>query len=56
MIVLSESDKNIQDKNKEIILNIALALNQELFDENKISYQIFKYTENNLLKDLNRGI
>ena len=46
------SRKSIQNKNKEIILNVALSLNKELLDENKISYKMFKYTEENLLKEL----
>ena len=42
----------VKNKNKEIILNVALSLNKELFDENKISYKMFKYTEENILKEL----
>ncbi len=45
-------EKSFQNKNKEIILELALSLNQELFDENKISYKMFKYTEENLLKQI----
>ncbi len=45
-------EKSFQTKNKEIILELALSLNQELFDENKISYKMFKYTEENLLKQI----
>ena len=44
--------KEIKMKNKEIILNVALSLNKELFAENKISYKMYKYTEENLLKEL----
>ncbi len=44
--------KEVKRKNKEIILNIALSINKELFDENKISYKMFKYTEENILKEL----
>lgn len=44
--------KEVKYKNKEILLNVALSLNKELFDENKISYKMFKYTEENLLKEL----
>ena len=47
--MISEEVKN---KNKEIILSVALSLNKELFDENKISYKMFKYTEENILKEL----
>ena len=43
----------VKNKNKEIILEIALSLNKELFNENKISYKIFKYTEDNILNELN---
>lgn len=44
--------KEVKYKNKEILLNAALSLNKELFDENKISYKMFKYTEENILKEL----
>ena len=44
--------KEVKNKNKEIILNVALSLNKKLFDENKISYKMFKYTEENILKEL----
>ena len=45
-------NKEVKYKNKEILLNVALSLNKELFDENKISYKMFKYTEENILKEL----
>lgn len=38
--------------NKKIYLEVALTLNKELFDENKISYKMFKYTEENILNEL----
>lgn len=44
--------KEVDRKNKEILLNVALSLNKELFDENKISYKMFKYTEESILKEL----
>ncbi len=44
--------KEVKYRNKEILLNVALSLNKELFDENKISYRMFKYTEENILKEL----
>ena len=44
--------KEVKYKNKEVLLNVALSLNKELFDENKISYKMFKYTEENILKEL----
>lgn len=44
--------KKVKNKNKEILLEVALTLNKELFDENKISYKMFKYTEDNILKEL----
>ena len=44
--------KEVKYKNKEILLNVALSLNKELFDENKISYKMYKYTEENILKEL----
>ena len=38
---------------KEIlILKLALVFNKRLYEENKITYQMYKYTENNLLKEL----
>ncbi|MBO5183822.1 MAG: hypothetical protein J6B64_05475 [Bacilli bacterium] len=44
--------KEVKYKNREILLEVALSLNKELFDENKISYKMFKYTEENILKEL----
>lgn len=44
--------KEVKYKNKEILLEVALSLNKELFDEKKISYKMFKYTEENILKEL----
>jgi len=46
--------KNIENKNKEILLEIALILNKELFDEFKISYKLFKFTEKSLLKEIKK--
>lgn len=40
--------------NKKIYLEVALTLNKELFDENKISYKMFKYTEENILNELKK--
>lgn len=45
-------NKDTESKNKEIFLNVALFINKELFEENKISYKMFKYTEENILKEL----
>lgn len=39
-------------KNKIILLEVALILNKELYDENRISFKMFKYTEDNILKDM----
>lgn len=44
--------KEVKYKNKEILLEVALSLNKELFDENKISYKAFKCTEENILKQI----
>jgi len=44
--------KEVKIKKKEILLEVALSLNKELFDENKISYKMFKYTEESILKEL----
>lgn len=49
--------KEVKNKNKEMLLEVALTLNKELFNENKISYKMFKYTEENILKELkNRNL
>lgn len=40
-------------ENKDIILKLALVLNKELFDSNKISFKLFKYTNEEILKKLN---
>lgn len=49
--------KEVKNKNKEILLEVALTLNKELFNENKISYKMFKYTEEKILKELkNRNL
>lgn len=45
-------NKEIKNKNKEILLNVALFLNKELFDENKISYKMSKYAEEKILKEI----
>lgn len=42
----------VENKSKEICLEVALILNKELFDENKISYKMFKYTEESILNEL----
>ena len=42
----------VKNKNKEILLEVALKLNKELFNEHKISYKTFKYTEENILREL----
>ena len=44
--------KELKNKNKEILLEIALILNKELFKDVKISHKMFKYTEKNILKEL----
>lgn len=36
----------------KIILKLALSFNKRLYEENQISYQMYKYTEDNLLKEL----
>ena len=48
----SLKNKEIKKKNKKILLEVALTLNKELFNENKISYKMFKYTEEGILKEL----
>lgn len=39
------------NKTKEILLNVAITINKELFEDNKISYEAFKYTEEQLLNE-----
>ena len=45
-------NKEVKNKNKEILLEIALILNKELIKDVKISYKMFKYTEKNILREL----
>lgn len=45
-------NKEVKNKNKAILLEVALSINKELLDENKISYKMFKYAEENILKEL----
>lgn len=52
MNINDAEDKERKAKNKKILLNVALHINKELFNENKISYKMFKYTEENILKEL----
>jgi len=47
-------DKEVENENKELLLNVALFLNKELFNENKISYKMYKYSEENILKELKK--
>lgn len=46
--------KEVSNKNKRILLEVALFLNKELFSDNKISYKMFKYTEENILRELKK--
>ncbi len=45
--------KKTNDKNNKIIIELAISINKELFNEHKISYKMFKSTEEILLKQLN---
>ncbi len=47
-------DNYIQNANEELLLKVALFLNRELFDESKISYKMYKYAEDNILKELKK--
>lgn len=47
-------NKIVQDKNKEIILNVALILNKELFNDNEISYKMYKTVEEGILKQIKK--
>ena len=40
--------------NNKIYLEVALILNKELFEENKITYQVYKKVERQILKELKR--
>lgn len=46
-------NKVTNNKNNEIIIELALSINKELFNEHKISYKMFKLTEESLLRQLN---
>lgn len=41
------------DSNDQLYIELALALNKQMYDENEISYNIFKITEDTLLKKAN---
>ena len=42
--------------NKRLIyLKIALLINKELFEENRITYQVYKQVEVSILKELDNG-
>jgi len=43
--------KEVKCKIQTIFLEVALSLNKELFDDKKISYKMFKSTENSILKE-----
>ena len=45
---------SIKNKNREIILEIALSINKELFEEGNISYGTFKQVESNILRELKK--
>lgn len=36
----------------KIILKVALVFNKKLYEENQITYRTYKFTENNILKEL----
>ena len=36
----------------KIILKVALVFNKKLYEKNQITYRTYKYTEDNLLKEL----
>lgn len=40
--------------NKKFYLELALYINNELFIENKITYQMFQIAQENILKQINR--
>lgn len=38
---------------ENVILEVALFVNKELFNDRKISYRMFKYTEDEIIKRIN---
>lgn len=38
---------------ENVILEVALFVNKELFNDGKISYRMFKYTEDEIIKRIN---
>ena len=40
--------------NNKIYLEVALIINKELFEENKITYQVYKKVERQILKELKK--
>ena len=42
----------IKKMNRKIILEIALLINKELFNEERISYKVFKCAEESILKQI----
>jgi len=47
-----KSINKIKKQNNKIILEIALSINRELFNEERIPYKMFKYTENQILNQI----
>jgi hypothetical protein len=48
MVIL---EKDIDNRNKEIINDVVLFINKELFEENRISYKMFKKVEDEIFKN-----
>ena len=48
--------KEVKNKHRQIILEVALILNKELFDEKKITYRVYKFTEENILKKIKNNL
>lgn len=42
----------VLDKNKEISLEIALYINKNLYEEQEITYKMYKYTEDIILRQI----
>lgn len=47
-----KTNKKIEQKKEQLILEVVLILNKEMFNEDFISYKIYKQTEENILKKL----
>ena len=47
---MEEWKKKFQEKEKEVIFLLSLSINQKLYEEKRISYELFQNSQNFLLK------